>query len=36
VNVTRAFAPVLARNGGGAVVNVLSVLSWVALPPTGT
>lgn len=26
---TQAFAPVLARNGGGAVVNVLSVASWV-------
>jgi NAD(P)-dependent dehydrogenase (short-subunit alcohol dehydrogenase family) len=25
---TRAFAPVLERNGGGAVLNVLSVLSW--------
>ncbi|MEU8383696.1 SDR family oxidoreductase [Streptosporangium sp. NPDC048865] len=29
---SRAFAPILARNGGGAVLNVLSVLSWVALP----
>lgn len=29
---TRAFAPVLAANGGGAVVSVLSVLSWVARP----
>src|SRR5690348_3206175 len=28
----RAFAPVLARNGGGAVVNVHSVLSWLATP----
>ena len=28
----RAFAPVLAANGGGAFVNVLSVVSWVALP----
>jgi len=25
----RAFAPVLARNGGGAMVNILSVASWV-------
>ncbi|MDN3354493.1 SDR family oxidoreductase [Actinomadura sp. DC4] len=25
----RAFAPVLARNGGGAILNVGSVLSWV-------
>ncbi|GAA2894689.1 SDR family oxidoreductase [Streptomyces mexicanus] len=30
--VSRAFAPVLARNGGGAILNVLSVLSWLALP----
>ncbi|MEU4424954.1 SDR family oxidoreductase [Actinoplanes sp. NPDC024001] len=27
--VTRAFAPVLTANGGGAVLNVLSVLSWL-------
>jgi NAD(P)-dependent dehydrogenase (short-subunit alcohol dehydrogenase family) len=32
LEVTRAFAPVLERNGGGAVVNVLSVLSWVTTP----
>jgi NAD(P)-dependent dehydrogenase (short-subunit alcohol dehydrogenase family) len=32
--VSRAFAPVLAVNGGGALVNVLSVLSWVAAPST--
>ncbi|TXS36674.1 SDR family oxidoreductase [Streptomyces sp. OR43] len=25
---TRAFAPVIERNGGGAVLNVLSALSW--------
>ncbi|GAA0900780.1 SDR family oxidoreductase [Virgisporangium ochraceum] len=24
----RAFAPVLARNGGGAILNVLSAMSW--------
>jgi NAD(P)-dependent dehydrogenase (short-subunit alcohol dehydrogenase family) len=29
---TRAFAPVLEANGGGTVVNVLSVLSWVTFP----
>ena len=34
LQVSRAFAPVLARNGGGALVNVLSVLSWVNLPGT--
>ncbi|MFI2778953.1 SDR family oxidoreductase [Streptomyces sp. ALB3] len=31
--VTRAFAPVIERNGGGSVLNVLSVLSW--LHPAG-
>jgi len=36
VNVLRAFAPVLDRNGGGAVVNILSVLSWLALPQSGS
>lgn len=30
--VTAAFAPILARNDGGAVLNVLSVLSWVSSP----
>ena len=29
---SRAFAPVLAANGGGALVNVLSVLSWFSTP----
>lgn len=29
---TQAFAPVLATNGGGAIVNVLSVASWVGSP----
>jgi NAD(P)-dependent dehydrogenase (short-subunit alcohol dehydrogenase family) len=28
----RAFAPVLARNGGGAVVDIHSALSWIAQP----
>ena len=32
VSMTRAFAPVLERNGGGAFVNVLSAFSWVAIP----
>lgn len=31
----RAFAPVLAAQGGGALVNVLSVLSWINLPQLG-
>jgi NAD(P)-dependent dehydrogenase (short-subunit alcohol dehydrogenase family) len=34
LSVSRAFAPILKRNGGGALVNVLSVLSWVNLPGT--
>jgi NAD(P)-dependent dehydrogenase (short-subunit alcohol dehydrogenase family) len=33
---SRAFAPILAQNGGGAIVNVLSILSWVAVPNAGT
>ena len=28
----RAFAPLLAANGGGAVVDIHSVLSWIATP----
>lgn len=30
--VSRAFAPVLRANGGGALVNMLSALSWASLP----
>jgi NAD(P)-dependent dehydrogenase (short-subunit alcohol dehydrogenase family) len=33
---SQAFAPVLKANGGGAIVNVLSVLSWVNLPSAAT
>ncbi|MER7170170.1 SDR family oxidoreductase [Streptomyces mesophilus] len=29
LTVTRAFAPVIESNGGGSVLNVLSVLSWL-------
>jgi len=32
IAMTQAFAPVLATNGGGAFVNVLSVASWVGSP----
>ena len=31
----RAFAPMIERNGGGAIVNVLSALSWFAHPGSG-
>ena len=30
LEVVRAFAPVLAANGGGAILNVLSSMSWVS------
>ncbi len=30
-----AFAPVLAANGGGGIINVLSVLSWFSSPGSG-
>lgn len=33
---TRAFAPLLAAAGGGALVNVLSVVSWYAQPFHGS
>lgn len=35
LEVIREFSPILAANGGGAIVNVLSALSWFAAPGTG-
>jgi NAD(P)-dependent dehydrogenase (short-subunit alcohol dehydrogenase family) len=35
VGMARAFAPILARNGGGAIVNVLSSGGLVAVPAMG-
>ncbi|WP_433185596.1 SDR family oxidoreductase [Actinoallomurus sp. CA-150999] len=35
LDVIRTFAPVIEANGGGAVLNVLSVLSWVHIPASG-
>ncbi len=32
LRMARAFAPVLAKNGGGAIINVLSVTSWMNGP----
>ncbi|MEI9987239.1 MAG: SDR family oxidoreductase [Aliidongia sp.] len=32
----RAFAPILGRNGGGAIANVLSVVSWFTAPFNAT
>ncbi len=31
--VSSAFAPILVKNGGGALINILSVASWRALAP---
>jgi NAD(P)-dependent dehydrogenase (short-subunit alcohol dehydrogenase family) len=36
ISTTQAFAPVLARNGGGAFINMLSVASWLASPRLAT
>ncbi len=33
---TQAFAPTLAEQGGGAIINVLSALAWVSLPRAAT
>ncbi len=33
---SKAFAPVLARNGGGVLVNMLSVVSWYVYPFNST
>jgi len=33
---SQALTPALAANGGGAIINVLSALSWVSLPGTET
>jgi NAD(P)-dependent dehydrogenase (short-subunit alcohol dehydrogenase family) len=36
LRMVRAFAPVLAANGGGAIVNMLSVVSWFTSPFNAT
>lgn len=36
LRMVQAFAPVLARNGGGAIVNMLSVVSWFVNPFNAT
>jgi NAD(P)-dependent dehydrogenase (short-subunit alcohol dehydrogenase family) len=35
LSMVRAFAPVITGNGGGGILNVLSVLSWVSFPALG-
>lgn len=32
LRVSQAFAPILARNGGGALINVASIASWITAP----
>ena len=36
LRMAQAFAPVLAGNGGGALLNVLSIASWINRPLLGT
>jgi NAD(P)-dependent dehydrogenase (short-subunit alcohol dehydrogenase family) len=36
LRMVRAFAPVLAQNGGGAIANMLSVVSWFVFPFNAT
>lgn len=36
LDVIREFSPALEANGGGAIVNVLSALSWFAAPGSGS
>jgi len=35
LRLTKAFAPALAANGGGAILNVLSIASWISGPLLG-
>lgn len=35
LHMTRAFAPVIAQNGGGAIANVLTLLSLASMPALG-
>lgn len=35
-NLSKAFAPVLAKNGGGVIVNVLSAVSWLSMKEVAT
>ena len=35
LSVVRAFAPQIAANGGGTILNILSGLSWVSFPELG-
>jgi short-subunit dehydrogenase len=36
LNLSKSFAPILAANGGGAIVNVLSLVAWMSVKEVGT
>jgi NAD(P)-dependent dehydrogenase (short-subunit alcohol dehydrogenase family) len=36
MNLSKSFAPILAANGGGAIVNVLSLVAWMSVKEVGT
>lgn len=36
LQLSQAFAPILAKSGSGAILNVLSVLSWISVPGDAT
>ena len=36
LRLARSFAPVLANNGGGGIINVLSIASWITSPALAT
>jgi NAD(P)-dependent dehydrogenase (short-subunit alcohol dehydrogenase family) len=35
LSMVRAFVPQIAANGGGTILNILSVLSWISFPQVG-
>ncbi|KJD43141.1 SDR family oxidoreductase [Paenibacillus terrae] len=35
LSMVRSFAPIIAKNGGGSILNILSVLSWVSMGSEG-
>jgi NAD(P)-dependent dehydrogenase (short-subunit alcohol dehydrogenase family) len=35
LSAVRGFAPQIATNGGGAILNILSALSWISFPQSG-
>ncbi|MDQ1234180.1 NAD(P)-dependent dehydrogenase (short-subunit alcohol dehydrogenase family) [Paenibacillus sp. SORGH_AS306] len=35
LSMVRAFAPIIEKNGGGSILNILSVLSWVSIGQEG-